>query len=319
MIVVTGAAGFIASYLAEALNEAGHKNLILVDNFSSTDKKPNWIKLSFEQCIDREAFLPWFEENQKFIDYVFHLGARTDTTEKNQEILDHLNLEYSKLIWQICTKAQIPLVYASSAATYGLGEYGYKDEHNLSSKLQPLNLYGKSKNDFDIWALGQDTCPPHWYGLKFFNVYGPKEYHKGRMASVVLHTFKQIKEKGEMQLFRSHHPNYKDGEQLRDFVYVKDVAKVCLFLIEKLPKSGLYNLGSGKARTFYDLARLTFEALGLEPQISFIDTPIDIRDKYQYFTQADMDKLLSAGYTSGFHTLEQGVYDYVKNHLIKEL
>jgi ADP-L-glycero-D-manno-heptose 6-epimerase len=182
-----------------------------------------------------------------------------------------------------------------------------------------LNLYGISKNDFDIWALEQTSCPPHWYGLKFFNVYGPKEYHKGRMASVVFHTYRQIKANGQMKLFKSHNPDYKDGEQLRDFVYVKDVAKVCQFLAEKLPTNGIYNLGSGKARTFYDLARLTFEALELAPQISFIDTPLDIRDKYQYFTEANMSKLLSAGYTGGFHTLEEGVFDYVQEHLSKEL
>lgn len=317
MIVVTGAAGFIASYLAEVLNQQGRTDLILVDDFSSEAKKNNWVNLGFEQCIDREAFLPWFKENSATIDFVFHLGARTDTTEKSEAILAHLNLNYSKAIWEICTKASIPLVYASSAATYGLGEFGYKDEHSLSTKLQPLNLYGQSKNDFDIWALQQTNTPPHWYGLKFFNVYGPKEYHKGRMASVVLHTYKQIQEKGQMQLFRSHNPNYKDGEQLRDFVYVKDVAKVCLFLQDQQPESGLYNLGSGKARTFHDLARLTFEALDLAPSISFIDTPLDIRDKYQYFTEADMSKLLAAGYTGGFHTLEEGVGNYVQEHLMK--
>jgi ADP-L-glycero-D-manno-heptose 6-epimerase len=319
MIVVTGAAGFIASYLAEVLNQQGRTDLILVDDFSTEAKKNNWVNLGFEQCIDREAFLPWFKENSASIEFVFHLGARTDTTEKNEAILAQLNLNYSKTIWKICTEASIPLVYASSAATYGLGEFGYKDEHSLSTKLQPLNLYGHSKNDFDIWALQQANTPPHWYGLKFFNVYGPKEYHKGRMASVVLHTYKQIQEKGQMQLFRSHNPQYKDGEQLRDFVYVKDVAKVCLFLHAHQPANGLYNLGSGKARTFHDLARLTFEALGLEASISFIDTPIDIRDKYQYFTEADMSKLLAAGYTGGFHSLEEGVGNYVQEYLVKEI
>lgn len=319
MIVVTGAAGFIASYLAEALNKKGHSDLILVDDFSSDSKKTNWVNLGFKQCIDREAFLPWFEQNSKYIDLVYHLGARTDTTEKSKALLEHLNLNYSKAIWKICTTASIPLVYASSAATYGLGEFGYKDTHSLSAQLQPLNLYGKSKNDFDIWALEQDKTPPNWYGLKFFNVYGPKEYHKGRMASVVLHTYKQIQEKGQMQLFRSHNPQYKDGQQLRDFVYVKDVAKVCLFLQDKMPPSGLYNLGSGVARTFYDLARLSFEAMGLAPAITYIDTPLDIRDKYQYFTQADMSKLLDAGYTGGFHSLEEGVSNYVKEYLIASI
>ena len=318
-IVVTGAAGFIASYLAQELNAAGFDQLILVDDFSIESKKANWQTLQFAACIDREDFLSWFEAHSSEIELVYHLGARTDTTEKSQEILTHLNLAYSQQIWRICNTAQIPLVYASSAATYGLGEFGYNDEHSICSQLKPLNLYGISKNDFDIWALEQTSCPPHWYGLKFFNVYGPKEYHKGRMASVVFHTYKQIKANGQMKLFKSHHPDYKDGEQLRDFVYVKDVAKVCQFLAEKLPTNGIYNLGSGKARTFYDLARLTFKALELAPQISFIDTPLDIRDKYQYFTEANMSKLLSAGYTGGFHTLEEGVFDYVQEHLSKEL
>lgn len=315
-IVVTGAAGFIASFLAEELNKAGQHHLILVDDFSFEQKKDNWQNLQYSNCIDREAFLPWFEANAHEVAFVFHLGARTDTTEKSQEILDHLNLAYSKQIWNLCAAAQIPLVYASSAATYGLGEFGYNDEHAICAQLKPLNLYGISKNDFDIWALQQENCPPHWYGLKFFNVYGPNEYHKGRMASVVLHTFNQIRANGAMKLFRSHHANYKDGEQLRDFVYVKDVAKVCQFLQNDLPSNGIYNLGSGKARTFYDLARLTFEALELEPAISFIDTPIDIRDKYQYFTEANMSKLLAAGYQDGFHSLEEGVTDYVKNYLV---
>lgn len=315
-IVVTGAAGFIASFLAKALNESGYNNLILVDDFSSEAKKPNWEHLQYIQCIDREAFLTWFDVHAQEIGIVFHLGARTDTTEKSQEILKHLNLSYSKTIWNICSRVQIPLVYASSAATYGLGEFGYDDTHALSEQLKPLNLYGISKNDFDIWALKQTNTPSQWYGLKFFNVYGPQEYHKGRMASVVLHTFHQIKANGQMKLFKSHHPNYKDGEQLRDFVYVKDVVKVCQFLQNELPESGIYNLGSGKARTFYDLARLTFKALGLDPQISFIDTPLDIRDKYQYFTEANMSKLLVAGYKDGFHTLEEGVTDYVQNYLI---
>jgi ADP-L-glycero-D-manno-heptose 6-epimerase len=315
-IVVTGSAGFIASFLAQALNKEGYENLILVDDFSPDAKRSNWETLAFDTCIDREAFLPWFSENAAEIAFVFHLGARTNTTEKSQEILDHLNLHYSQEIWRICTQASIPLVYASSAATYGLGEFGYKDEHALSEKLHPLNLYGHSKNDFDIWALGQENQPPHWYGLKFFNVYGPNEYHKGRMASVVLHTFYQIKANGHMNLFRSHNPNYKDGEQLRDFVYVKDVVNVCQFLMAQLPQDGIYNLGSGKARTFYDLARLTFEAMELEPQIDFIDTPIDIRDNYQYFTEADMSKLREQGYSTPFYSLEEGVTDYVKNYLL---
>lgn len=315
MIVVTGSAGFIASYLVDHLNELGHTDLLLVDDFSFESKKENWMHTKHRMKMDRSEFIAWFEQNAEQVDFVFHLGARTDTTEKDLAILDQLNLNYTKSIWNICTEHHIPLVYASSAATYGLGEYGYEDNNDVIPKLAPLNPYGISKNEFDKWAIQQNETPPFWAGLKFFNVYGPKEYHKGRMASVVFHTHRQIKEKGHMQLFRSHNPAYKDGEQLRDFVYVKDVAKVCEFLMTHQDHSGIYNLGSGKARTFLDLASLTFTALGLEPSISFIDTPIDIRDKYQYFTEANMSKLRSIGYPHAFYSLEEGISDYVKNYL----
>ena len=219
------------------------------------------------------------------------------------------------MVWNHCVRFNIPLVYASSAATYGLGEFGYDDNESDIPKLQPLNPYGWSKQDFDVWALQQTQTPPHWYGLKFFNVYGPNEFHKGRMASVIWHTFNQIQKTGAMKLFRSHNPDFQDGEQMRDFVYVKDVVEVCLFLMHHRRNSGIYNLGSGKARTFLDLVKNTFYALSLEPNISFIDTPEDIRDKYQYFTEANMSKLKSIGYEKPFHTLEEGVTDYVKNYL----
>jgi ADP-L-glycero-D-manno-heptose 6-epimerase len=207
-------------------------------------------------------------------------------------------------------------VYASSGATYGEGDLGYSDDHELPFKLKPLNPYGESKNDFDKWALSQEKKPYFWAGLKFFNVYGPNEYHKGRMASVVFHAFNQIQASGGMKLFRSHRPDFKDGEQLRDFVYVKDVCSVCLFLMEHRSNSGIYNLGSGKARTFLDLARATFKALGKEEKIEFVDTPADIRDKYQYFTEARMEKLRSIGYDKPFTSLEEGVEDYVGNFLL---
>ena len=202
-------------------------------------------------------------------------------------------------------KHNIPLVYASSAATYGLGEHGYKDNHDVISKLKPLNPYGDSKNDFDKWILTQTEFPPFWAGLKFFNVYGPNEYHKGRMASVIFHAFNQIGETGGMKLFRSHNPDYTDGGQLRDFVYVKDVVEVCHYLMASSPDSGIYNLGSGTARTFLDLTKNTFKSMGAEENISFVDTPVDIRDKYQYYTEADMDKLVSSGFDKGFRTLEE--------------
>jgi ADP-L-glycero-D-manno-heptose 6-epimerase len=315
MIVITGAAGFIASYLVGHLNESDYTNLILVDDFSRVDKISNYNSKKFLKKIERSEFATWLENTNEIIDIVFHLGARTDTTETSVKVFNELNLFFSQEIWTICSKKNIPLVYASSAATYGLGEFGYDDKHDLISKLTPLNPYGESKNNFDKWVLEQKETPPFWAGLKFFNVYGPNEYHKGRMASVIFHGFKQIQTIGEIKLFRSHNPNFMDGEQLRDFVYVKDVASVCAFLMDKKPESGIYNLGSGKARTFLDLAKLTFKSLSLESNISFIDTPIDIRDKYQYFTEANMSKLRESGYRNDFFSLEDGIYDYVTNYL----
>lgn len=317
MIVVTGAAGFIGSYLCEELNAKGFNNLILVDDFSKQEKIANHENLNSYQKIERSKFISWLNSTEETIDFIFHLGARTDTTEFKWEILEELNLTYSKAIWQLCASKNIPLVYASSAATYGNGEFGYDDNTEILDKLVPLNPYGDSKNEFDKWVIKQDIHPPFWAGLKFFNVYGPNEYHKGRMASVIFHAFNQIQEKGEMKLFRSHNPEYTDGGQLRDFIYVKDIASVCLFLMNEKPTSSIYNLGSGTARTFLDLAMATFTALNKSPNISFIDTPEDIRDKYQYFTEANMTKLIAAGYSSPFTTLESGVKDYVQNYLLK--
>jgi ADP-L-glycero-D-manno-heptose 6-epimerase len=316
MIVVTGAAGFIGSCLISKLNAEGHENLILVDDFSAESKKANFSDKNFLHKIHRDEFITWFEQNAKSVNAVFHIGARTDTTEFNVELFNALNLNYTKAIWEICTKHFVPMIYASSAATYGLGEHGYDDDESKIHLLKPLNPYGDSKNDFDKWALLQKTCPPKWVGFKFFNVYGSNEYHKGRMASVIFHSFNQINDKGFVKLFRSHNPNYTDGGQLRDFVYVKDVVNVLYFAFQNTIKNGIYNLGSGKARTFLDLAKATFKALGKEPNIEFIDTPIDIRDKYQYFTEANMKKLEEQGYLTPFHSLEEGVNDYVTNYLI---
>jgi len=315
MIVITGAAGFIASFLAEQFNKDNENDLILVDDFTKENKEVNHKSIKCHKKIDRSEFLSWFKRNFNIVDYVIHLGARTDTTEMDYRIHESLNVKYSKEIWSICSSQKIPLIYASSAATYGMGENGYKDDHDVVLKLAPLNPYGESKNNFDKWVLNQKNTPPYWAGLKFFNVYGPNEGHKGRMASVIFHTFNQIEKTGGMKLFRSHHKDYKDGEQLRDFIYVKDVISIIRFLYENSITSGLYNVGTGKARTFFDLAKLTFLALNKEPNISFIDTPEDIRNKYQYFTEADMSKLKQQGYTSTFHTLEEGVEDYVKNYL----
>ena len=317
MIVLTGTAGFIGSVMLEKLNLEGLENVVIVDDFTKKAKENNWKDKKFAQKVQRDAFFKWFDENINEVNQVIHLGARTDTTEFNKKIFDILNLEYSKQIWLRCAEHDIPLIYASSAATYGGGELGYDDNHEIVEKLRPLNAYGESKNDFDKWALRQQKQPPFWAGLKFFNVYGPNEYHKGRMASVIFHAFYQINESGKVRLFRSHRPDFKDGEQLRDFIYVKDLADVIWFLMNHPPVSGLYNLGTGKARTFLDLARATFAACDKEPDIEFIDTPEDIRDKYQYFTEANMGKLRAAGYNRPFTSLEEGVEDYVRNFLSK--
>jgi ADP-L-glycero-D-manno-heptose 6-epimerase len=316
--IVTGAAGFIGSCLAQKLHQSGYDRIVGVDNFAKREKSKNvYAKRLYLEKINRRNFFSWFDTHYKNIDFVFHIGARTDTTETNWAVLEELNLTYSRRMWEKCVKYEIPLIYASSAATYGLGEHGYKDSHSVVEDLKPLNLYGVSKNEFDKWALKQEKTPPFWAGLKFFNVYGPNEYHKKRMASVVFHAYNQINESGKVKLFRSHHPDFNDGEQLRDFIYVKDVINVITFLMQQQPPSGIYNLGTGQARSFLDLAKATFKAMDKTENIDFVDTPIDIRDKYQYFTQADMEKLIQAGYTEPFTSLEDGINDYVANYLIK--
>jgi ADP-L-glycero-D-manno-heptose 6-epimerase len=336
-LIVTGAAGFIGSCLVQYLNELGYINLILVDEFNREDKIPNLKEKKFATIVERENLFGWLYKNKPKVDFVIHLGARTDTTEFNYAIHQHLNVEYSQNIWNYCTVNNVPLIYASSAATYGDGAMGYKDDHSLCHDLKPLNPYGISKNEFDKWVLHQKDYPPFWAGLKFFNVYGPNEYHKGRMASVIFHSFNQIKTNGFVKLFRSHKEGFKDGEQLRDFIYVKDVVKVIGWMMKEVVssessvvntkftthhsriQSAIYNLGTGKARTFHDLVKATFDALNLETKIEFIDMPEDIRDKYQYFTEADMNKLRNAGYADAFASLEEGVTDYVQHYLDKQL
>jgi ADP-L-glycero-D-manno-heptose 6-epimerase len=333
VILLTGAAGFIGSYLLGYLNRKGYSNIIIADDFSDEDKWFNFDDKQFSDKIERQELFDWLERADPEIDLVLHLGARTDTAEFDYSVHEQLNVEYSKKIWNYCTEKKIPLIYASSAATYGDGELGYKDDHAVVEQLKPLNPYGVSKNEFDKWALqqAQDKRPPFWAGLKFFNVYGPNEYHKERMASMIFHGYKQALKTGKIKLFRSHKDGFEDGQQLRDFIYVKDVARVCYWLIESIGSSnttgreqwltdhsGLYNLGTGKARAFADLANATFAAMGKAPVIEYIDMPEDIRDKYQYFTEADMDKLRAAGYQKEFCSLEEGVADYVKNYLAKK-
>ena len=324
-IIVTGAYGFIGSCMVSYLNQQGFENLILVDEFNDDEKELNLLHKKYLVKVERENLFDWLLKEMPVVDFVFHLGARTDTTEFDYRIHQKLNVAYSQLIWNYCTINNIPLVYASSAATYGEGEFGYDDRHDIVEQLQPLNPYGISKNEFDKWVLHQQDHPPFWAGLKFFNVYGPNEYHKARMASVIFHAYNQIKQNGNVKLFKSHKEGFKDGEQLRDFVYVKDVVQVCYWMMEmvninqqqttKNLLSGIYNLGTGTARSFNDLVKATFAGLELQPQINFIDMPEDIRDKYQYFTEAKMEKLIAAGYTKPFYSLEEGVADYVRHYL----
>lgn len=314
MIVITGAAGFIGSNLASFLIKENYTDLVFVDDFSVKLKERNFLDKNITERVFRDDFPIWLDKNHKFVQFVFHLGARTNTVEFDYDILNRLNTEYSKTIWKKCCDYGLPLVYASSAATYGSGENGFDDSTNPEI-LKPLNPYGVSKNEFDKWVLKQEKKPFFWAGLKFFNVYGPNEYHKSRMASVIFHAYNQIKSNGKLNLFRSHRSDYADGGQKRDFVYVKDVCKVLYFFMLNRKYSEIYNLGTGQARTFNDLGHSVFHALDLKDEISFIDIPEDIREKYQYFTEADITKLRNIGYAESFYSLEDGVKDYVQNYL----
>jgi len=318
MIVITGAAGFIGSYLTGKLNKAGYNDLILVDKMDHPLKEFNLANKKFRKFIDRDLFFKWLINHSHEVEFIFHLGARTDTVGQEPKLYQQLNLIYTQRLWNICSEIQVPLLYASSAATYGNGEDGFSDSHQNISNLRPLNLYGWSKHDFDVWALKQVRTPPFWAGLKFFNVYGPNEYHKGRMASVVLHAFKTIRESGKMELFRSHHSDYKDGEQSRDFIFVEDIADVMMSFMETQKGRGIFNVGTGKARSFLDLTTSVFQSMNLTPDISFIDTPVDLRGRYQYFTEADIQKLRDIGYTKPFTELEVGVDQYVGKYLKAE-
>ncbi len=316
MIIVTGAYGFIGSCLVQRLNEHGYRDIIVVDDFYKDKKEPNLTGKGVREWIHRDIFLTWFARSAKYVDCVLHLGARTDTTSKDKAIFDALNLNYSKDLWKICVRAGVPMIYASSAATYGNGSHGYNDDDAGLSILKPMNMYAESKHDFDLWALEQNSAPPKWAGLKFFNVYGPNEYHKARMASVVWHGYKQITATGTLKLFESHKKGIADGEQKRDFIYVKDITDICMHFMNHECSNGIYNAGTGQARSFLDLGKALFDALDLPAAIEFIPTPENIRNTYQYYTQAEISKLRSAGYQKEFTSLEDGVREYVRDFLI---
>ena len=316
MILVTGAAGFIGSCLVSKLNQLGFNDLLLVDDFSYESKKNNLIQKKFIKKVDRLDFINNIDFFFSDIHLVYHLGARTDTIDTNEDVFLKLNLNYSKKIWQKCVENQIPILYASSAACYGNGKLGFDDCHKLVHRLKPLNAYARSKNNFDKWVLDQSLYPPFWAGIRFFNVYGHNEYHKGRMASVILHAFNNINQKGKIELFKSYLKEYNNGDQSRDFIYVKDLIQVIILMMTKKNKSGIYNLGTGKSRTFNDLARAIFKSMGKVEKIFYIDMPSEIKETYQYYTEANMKKFVSNKYKFNFTNLEEGVSDYINNYLL---
>ena len=314
-ILVTGAAGFIGARFVEMCRARGPVDIISVDAAAHFTDRPEHAGADFGRIVDRDSLFDWLGRQKPRLSAIVHLGAITDTTMMDAALLRKRNVEYSQRIWNYASSNEIPLVYASSAATYGAGELGYDDDESMVSQLKPLNPYGESKRLFDEWALAEEkrgNAPPFWSGWKFFNVYGYGEAHKGRMASVVLHAYEQLRSDGVIKLFRSHREGIADGHQARDFVDVHDVVQVLRFAIDKPAERGIRNLGTGKARTFLDLAKAVCKAAGHDEAISFIDTPPSIRDQYQYFTEAKIDRLRHLGYDKSFRSLEEGVTDYVK-------
>jgi ADP-L-glycero-D-manno-heptose 6-epimerase len=317
MIVITGAAGFIGSVLARELNLKGREDLVLVDRLGSDEKWKNIRNLKYAEYIHADQFFEWGDQDfWSEVEVIYHMGACSSTTERDMDFLYENNVNYSQVLFQLAMEMDIPFIYASSAATYGDGESGYSDQS--IEGLKPLNPYGYSKQAFDQWVLQQPEKPRHWYGLKFFNVYGPNEYHKGDMSSLVYKAFHQIHDTGKVKLFKSHRDDYEDGKQLRDFVYVKDVCRAMLEMQESKKGSGIYNMGTGQARSFYDLVAATFKAIDSEPIIEYIPMPESIRHQYQYYTQAEMGKFKSLCPDFKFHSLEEGVGDYVRTHLCQK-
>ncbi|CBW27038.1 ADP-L-Glycero-D-mannoheptose-6-epimerase [Halobacteriovorax marinus SJ] len=320
MILVTGGAGFIGSVLVKELNLLGREDIIIVDRLAESQKWANLVGLKYQEYFQCDEFLTNFADDvMNSVSFIFHIGACSATTELDMDYLMRNNVDYSRALFELATQHDIPFVYASSAATYGDGEKGYSDEHSKISELSPLNRYGYSKQLVDEWILKQPQKPTQWFGLKFFNVYGPNEYHKGDMRSLVHKAYGQILESGKVQLFKSHREGYEDGKQLRDFIYVKDIARAMIEMMNPSSAnfSGIYNLGTGSARSFLDLMKATFKAMGKEENIEFIDMPMRFRNQYQYYTQADMTKFKEFLPHFKFTTLEDGVEDYVKNYLVE--
>lgn len=326
MIVITGGAGMIGSMIAWHLNTVlGRDDIVIVDRLTHAEQWQNLCHRRYANYLDKDELMPWLQDSgnsgASHIDAVIHMGAISATTERDFNKLVQDNIRYSQNLWSWCAEHDVPFLYASSAATYGGGEQGYDDDEGRIAALRPLNAYGYSKQFFDQWVLQQLRedlpRPPQWCGFKFFNVYGPNEYHKERMASVVLHSFNQFRELATVKLFKSHLAGYEDGMQLRDFVYVKDAAAVVAHFLQHPDKSGIYNIGTGQARAFKDLATAVMTGMGSKPSITYIDMPQDLHGKYQYFTEANMTKLRAAGYTQPFLALEDGVRDYVQNYLMQ--
>ena len=320
MLVVTGGGGFIGSVLAAALNEAGHSDLVIVDRFGHDEKWRNIAKREFFEIVPVEGLPAWLERFGGEVEAIFHLGAISATTFTDADEIIANNLNYSVALWRWCAAAKKPLIYASSAATYGDGAQGFDDDGGIDAfkRLRPMNLYGWSKQAFDLWALRRAAAgeaPPHWAGLKFFNVFGPNEYHKGDMMSLVAKNYRKVVAGETVRLFKSHRSDYRDGEQRRDFVYVKDCVAALLWLWRQGRDSGIYNIGSGMARSFVDLINALGAACGRAPNIEFVDIPPEIRPNYQYFTEAKMTRLRQAGYNAPFTPLEAAVTDFVTAHL----
>lgn len=316
MVIVTGGAGFIGSCIVRMLNDMGIDDIVIVDHIGATDKWRNLCNKRYREYVGRDRFPALLPSYAGGTDLIIHMGACSATTERDFDFLYANNFAYTKMLWEFCAEHQIRFFYASSAATYGDGSMGFDDTADIGA-LRPLNGYGYSKHIFDLWARKQEKRPRQHVGFKFFNVYGPNEYCKGSMASVVFHACRKIMETGGMGLFRSYRDDFEDGKQMRDFVYVKDICRVVRYMMEHPDIDGLYNLGTGQAGTFYDLTAAVFRAMGREPVIRYIDMPDALQKTYQYYTQAEMDKLRKAGYSERFYSLEDGVTDYVQRYLMK--